>query len=61
MFDRVFALGRVRIPAPASDMSCPTGPRNRCWFFVDQIVDPGIIEITLLRKENQTMPLKIHT
>ena len=47
MFDRVFALGRVRIPAPASDMSCPTGPRNRRWFFVDQIVDPGIIEITL--------------
>ena len=41
MFDRVFALGRVRIPAPASDMSCPTGPRNRWWFFVDQIVDPG--------------------
>ena len=29
IFDRVFALGRVRIPAPASDMSFPTGPRNR--------------------------------
>ena len=39
MFDRVFALGRVRIPAPASDMSCTTGPRNRWWLFVDQIVD----------------------
>ena len=57
MFDRVFALGRERIPAPASNMSCPTGPRNRWRFFVDQIVDPGIIEITLLHKENQTLPV----
>ena len=61
MFDRVFALGRAPIPAPASVMSCPTGPQNRWWFFVDQIVDPGIIEITLLHKENQTLPLKNHT
>ena len=58
MFDRVFALGRVRIPAPASDMSCPMGPRNKEFFFVDQIVDLGIIEITLLHKESQTLPLK---
>ena len=45
----------------ASDMSCPTGPRNGWRLFVDQIVDPGIIEITLLHKENQTLPLKNHT
>ena len=46
-------IGHVRIPA-----SGPTGPRNsRDWFFVDQIVDPGIIEITLLR-ETKPLPLK---
>ena len=26
------------------------------WFFVDQIVEPEIIEITLLREENQFLP-----
>ena len=28
------------------------------WFFVDQIVEVAIIEITLLREENQFLPLK---
>ena len=28
------------------------------WFFIDQIVERGIIEITLLHEENQTLPLK---
>ena len=40
-------IGHMRIPASASDMFGPTGPRNRWWFFIDQIVDLRIIEITL--------------
>ena len=60
MFDRVFALYRpCAYPgAGLRHASGTTGPRNMQWFFVDQIVEPGIIEITLLRKENQTLPLK---
>ena len=60
MIDRVFALYR---PCAYSGVglrhaSGPMGPRNKGFFFVDQIVDPAIIEITLLDKESQTLPLK---
>ena len=60
MFDHVFALYRpCGYPgAGLRHASGPTGPRNMQWFFVDQIVGTGIIEITLLREENQTLPLK---
>ena len=60
MFDRVFALYRpCAYPGVGlRHASGPTGPRNKEFFFVDQIVDPGIIEITLLHKESQTLPLK---
>ena len=60
MFGRVFALNRpcAYPSAGLRHASGPTGPRNSWWFFVDQIVDPGIIEITLLHKGNQTLPLK---
>ena len=37
--------------------SVPTSPRNLEWFSVHQIVDPGIVEITLFQKANQTQPL----
>ena len=32
------------------------------WFFVDQIVEPGIIEITLLREElkQKRLPDTLH-
>ena len=37
--------------------SVPTSPRNLESFSVHQIVNPGIVEITLFQKENQTQPL----
>ena len=37
--------------------SVPTSPRNLESFSVHQIVDPGIVEITLFQKANQTQPL----
>ena len=37
----------------------PTGPRNKESFFVDQIIDTGIVKIMLLLKESQTLPRKI--
>ena len=36
----------------------PTGPWNLESLFVDQILDPRIVEITLLQKGNQALPLK---
>ena len=66
MFDRVFALYVLYRPCAYLGVglphaSGPTGPRNKEFFFVDQIVDPGIIKITLLLKESQTLPLKNFT
>ena len=60
MFDRVFALYRrcAYLSVGLLHASGPTGPRNKEFFFVVQIVDPGIIEIMLLHKESQTLPLK---
>ena len=37
--------------------SVPTSPRNLESFSVHQIVDPGIVEVTLFQKANQTQPL----
>ena len=37
--------------------SVPTSPRNLESFSVHQIVDPGMVEITLFQKANQTQPL----
>ena len=37
--------------------SVPTSPRNLESFSVHQIVDPGIVEITLFQKANQTQSL----
>ena len=37
--------------------SVPTSPRNLESFSVHQIVDPGIVEITLFQRANQTQPL----
>ena len=37
--------------------SVPTSPRNLESFSVHQIVDSGIVEITLFQKANQTQPL----
>ena len=60
MFDGVFALYRpCAYPGVGlRHASGPTGPRNKGFFFVDQIVGSGIIEITLQHKESQTLPLK---
>ena len=62
MFDRVFALyWPCAYPgAVLRHASGPTIPRKK-WFLVDQIVDPGIIEITLLHRGSQTWTLKNHT
>ena len=38
--------------------SVPTNPRNLESFSGHQIVDPGIVEITLFQKANKTQPLK---
>ena len=49
-------IGRVRIPAPSPVMLL-AGDGSPKSFFV-QIVDPEIVEITLLHKANQTLPFK---
>ena len=49
------------VPCQYEESSCraffPTIPRNFESFSVHQIVDPGIVEITLFQKANQTQPL----
>ena len=57
--DRVLTLNRpCAYPgAVLRHTSGPTGPRSSKSFFVDQILAPWIIEITVLQKANQTLTL----